>query len=150
MSEQKPRIYLSNAETDAVSRSLLAWLNQYPDKPVKTVNFEYLEADTLSMALSTIQAAYKLKQYITGGYLAQYQFRLVLRIQPGGNSERLAADETLNAFADWAVSRQDKPNLGDTAVVRKIECSTRASLFGAYNDGSEDHQILMNMTYEVM
>lgn len=149
MSEQKAKVYLSNAETNAVSRSLLAWLNTYPDKPVKAVSYEYLEADAMSMAMSGIQAAYKLKSYIGGGYLAQYQFKLILRVQPSGTADRLAADETLNAFADWAAANKASLTVA-SAAVRRIECNTRSSLFAVYNDGSEDHQILMNLTYEVM
>lgn len=141
---------VSVEENDQISRLFLAWLNQFPDKPVKTINYEYLKAKEPDMALSTIQAAYKTRQYITGGYEAQYQFKIIYRIQPDGNDSRLKADELLNRLGGWAASRQDKPALGDGIRCIRIEATTRSSLFARYEGGDEDHQILMLMTYEVI
>lgn len=140
--------YLSNKETDQVSRMLLAWINQFPDKPVARINYEYLN-DAPDIALSTIQAAYKTRQYITGEYEAQYQFKIIYRVKPADNGDRLRADELLNNLADWAAERNDKPVIGAGRTVQEIESNTRSSLFARYEDGSEDHQILMTMTYEV-
>jgi hypothetical protein len=150
LGKNKAIILVSGEEADQVSRSLLRWLNEYPDKPVSRIGFEYLDADELSMTLSTIQSAYKTKQYILGGYEAQYQFKLVYRVQPGRSTdERLAADEALNALADWATNRKDMPDIGTKRKVLKIISDSRSSLFARYDDGSEDHQILMKLTYEV-
>ena len=102
------------------------------------------------MALSTIQGAYKIKQYITGGYLAQYQFELIYRAQPQDNNDRLHMDEILNALGDWAVNCNEKPNLGPGRTVRSIACDARSSLYGRYENGDEDHQILMTLKYEVI
>ena len=136
-------------EQEQISRVLLAWLNQFPDKPVMLVNYEYLKEGEPSMALSTIQAAYKTKKYITGGYQAQYQFKVIYRLQPSTNNDRLKADELLNGLGDWATMRSDLPSLGGGIRCLKVEATTRSSLFGRYENGDEDHQILMNMTYEV-
>ena len=149
-STSKQVTYLSNAETDNISRAVLVWLNQYEDKPVSIINYEYLDADTTSVALSTIQSAFITKKYICGGYLAQFQFKIIYRLHPTTNNDRLSADEFLNALGDWAATREDKPSLSDGVAVRRIECNTRSSLFARYEDGSEDHQILMTMTYEVI
>lgn len=140
--------YVSNAETDKISRTMLAWLNTYPDKPVSLIEYENLKDDEPSMALSTIQAAYKTKQYITGGYVAQYQFKVIYRLQGMSNNERLGADELLNAMGDWMSDRANTPDIGYRVL--KIVCDTRSALFGAYDNGDEDHQILMTMTYEVI
>lgn len=140
--------YVSNAETDNVSRRMLAWLNTYPEKPVNLIAFEFLESDVPGMALSTIQGAYKTKQYITGGYVAQYQFKIVYRVQAASNNDRLGADEVLNAMGDWMAARENAPDIGFRVL--RIVCDSRSSLFGAYENGDEDHQILMTMTYEVL
>ena len=145
---------VSSGEQDQVSRLLLAWLNQFPDKPVTLINYEFLKDGEPSMALSTIQAAYKTRKYITGGYQAQYQFKVIYRVQPSTNNDRLKADELLNSFGDWVVWRcedlQEFPVLGDGVRCLKVEATTRSSLFGRYENGDEDHQILMNMIYEVI
>lgn len=148
MNEQKPLAYVSNKETEQISRKVLVWLNKYPENPVK-IEFESLESDRLSIALSTIQGAYKIAQYIVGGYKAQYQFKVIYRGQPSSSGDKLSIDEFLNALADWATSRSNRPDLGGPRCVR-VQCDSQSSLFAAYDDGSEDHQILMTLIYEVI
>lgn len=138
-------------EADLVSRKLLVWLNAYPDIPedIDLIRYEYLPADSPCMALSTIQSAYITQKYILGGYLAEYQFKLIYRIKVGkSNDTRLKADEVLNALGDWASA--ERPDIGDGKRVRRIEVTSRSSLFAVYENGEEDHQILMKLTYEVI
>lgn len=136
-------------EEDQVSRKLLVWLNTFPDKPVDLIRFEFLPEDTAAMALSTIQATYIVRKYILGGYEAEYQFKIIYRMKPGNsNDKRLKADELLNALGDWAAA-QTPPNIGDGRRVIRIEPTARSSMFAVYENGDEDHQILMKMNYEV-
>lgn len=136
-------------EEQRISRSVMAWINTYSTLPVSIINFEQLSADTASMAVSTIQAAYIVKRYITGGHEGEYQFKLIYRIKPGrSNDERLKADELLNAIADWA--KANKPNLGNGVKTIKCEATTRSGLFAVYENGDEDHQILFKLNYEVI
>lgn len=113
------------------------------------IRFEYLPDEAPAMAISTIQAAFIVKKYILGGYLAEYQFKVIYRIKkPGGsNDKRLSADEMLNAIGDWASGK--RPDIGDGKRVVSLEPTTRSSLYGRYDNGDEDHQILMKMNYEV-
>ena len=141
---------VSSGEQEQISRLMLAWVNQFPDKPVSLINYEFLKDGEPSMALSTIQAAYKTRKFITGGYEAQYQFKVLYRVQPTTNNDRLKADELLNTLGDWATTREDLPVLGDGIQCLKVEANTRSSLFARYENGDEDHQILMNMFYEVI
>ena len=139
---------VSAAEEYQVSRKLLVWMNTYPEKPVDLIRFEFLPADTTAMAMSTIQAAYILKKYILGGYKAEYQFKLIYRIKPGNsNDKRLKADELLDALGDWTIGQ--RPDIGEGKTVVSVEPTTRSSLFAMYENGDEDHQILMKLTYEV-
>ena len=140
---------VSAAEEYQVSRKLLVWLNTYPEKPVDLIRFEFLPADTTAMAMSTIQAAYILQKYILGGYKAEYQFKLIYRIKPGNsNDKRLKADELLDALGDWTIGQ--RPDIGGGKTVVSVEPTTRSSLFAVYENGDEDHQILMKMNYEVI
>lgn len=139
---------VSAAEEYQVSRKLLVWLNTYQEKPVDLIRFEFLPADTTAMAMSTIQAAYILQKYILGGYKAEYQFKLIYRIKPGNsNDKRLKADELLDALGDWTIGQ--RPDIGEGKTVVSVEPTTRSSLFAVYENGDEDHQILMKLTYEV-
>lgn len=126
------------------------WLNTFPGIPedIDLIRFESLPADGVGMALSTIQSAYIVKKYIVGGYQAEYQFKVIYRVKPGNsNDKRLKADEVLNALGDWVET--GNPDIGDGRRVIRIEATTRSSLFAAYENGDEDHQILMKMNYEV-
>lgn len=137
-------------EEDQVSRKLLVWLNTFPGKPydIDIIRFEFLPSDSPAMAMSTIQAAYIVQRYILGGYQAEYQFKVIYRVKPGNsNDKRLKADELLNALGDWTLT--GKPDIGTGKRVIRVEPTTRSSLFAVYENGDEDHQILMKMNYEV-
>lgn len=139
----------TNQEIDQISRYMLVWANTFPEKPVEIIKYEFLDVrsgDEASMALSTIQGTYIIRQYLSGDYQAEYQFKLIYRIKPGNsNDKRLKADEMLNQFGDWA--RTQKPDLGDGIRTILIEPTTQSSKFAAYEDGYEDYQILMKLTY---
>lgn len=137
---------IEGKEADRVSRLLLIWLNRWPDKPVRRIEYEYLD-DEESMALSLVQGAYKSGEYILGGYEATYQFKVVYRLSANTIDRRLSADEKLNALSDWITSSAP-PVLGDNITRVKFTVNARSALFGRYDDGTEDHQILMTMTYE--
>lgn len=150
-SDNKPRSLVAQEEADKISRSMLVWANAFPEKPVTVIRYEFLSVDgteETSMALSTIQGTYVTRRYIIGGYQAEYQFKIIYRIKPGNsNDKRLQADEMLNRFGDWA--RTQKPDLGEGINALKVEPTTQSSKFAAYEDGYEDYQILMRLTYEV-
>lgn len=148
---KKQRTLVSAEEVDKISRSMLVWANTFPEKPVTVIKYEFLSVDSeeeTGMALSTIQGTYITRKYILGGYQADYQFKIIYRIRPGNsNDKRLQADEMLNRFGDWA--RTQKPDLGEGINSLKVEPTTQSSKFAAYEDGYEDYQILMRLTYEV-
>ena len=142
-SNEKTRTLVAAAEEADISRKMLVWANTFPDKPTN-IDFEYLAPDGEGMALSTIQGAYITKRYVCGGYRAEYDFKLIYRIKGTSNDKRLTADAVLNSFGDWA--RKNLPSLD--AIVLKVEPTARAALFAIYENGDEDHQILMKLTYE--
>lgn len=145
---EKIKNTVSSVEEDQVSRKLLVWLNTFPEKQVDLIRFEFLPADTEAMAMSTIQAAYIVRKYILGGYQAEYQFKLIYRVKPGSSMDkRLKADETLNALGDWVSGK--RPDIGEGKRVISMEPTTRSSMFAVYENGDEDHQILMKLNYEV-
>lgn len=148
--EQKnSREAVPSYEQEQVSRGLLAWLNRYPDFPagVRRFDFEFLEEDKPCMALSTIQGTYITKRYVGGDYMAAYPFKLIYRGQPTTNGDRLKMDEALDAIGDWAAHNRTKPDIGKNKTMQRIAVNAQSSLFGRYDNGDEDHQILMTMTY---
>ena len=133
-------------EAEQIARAVRAWLQTYPEKPYSKLDVEYL-GETAGLTISTVQAAYKTRKYILGGYQAQYQFALLYRMVPTTTNARLEADELLNNYAAWAEETQ--PEL--PAGCRFLRCNrtTNAALLGRDADGSEVHQILFTLLYEV-
>lgn len=131
-----------------ISRVMRSWLAQYPDMPLSRLDFENL-GETSGLAVSVIQGAYKTRQYIDGTYQAQYQFKLIYRDIPESTADRLDMDEVLNEYGSWADS-QTLPTFGDNIVPLKIKRDTASAQFARYDNGAEDHQILMTLIYEVI
>lgn len=151
MDSEKQKRLVSAEEEQDISRKMMIWANSFSDDdmPAATINYELLAADSASMALSTIQGAYITRKFILGGHEAEYQFKIIARIIPGSsNDKRLKCDAMLNRFGDWAAANW--PDLGKNVRVRHVEPVSRAALFARYEDGTEDHQILMKLTYEVI
>ena len=133
-------------EAEQIARFVRAWLNGYENKPMRMVDVEFL-GETSGLALETIQAAYKTKRYITGGYQAQYRFSILYRTVPNTANERLQADEILNDYAAWAEATP--PTLPEGCVFLKVERNSNAALLSREQNGSEVHQIQMTLLYEV-
>lgn len=142
---------ISNKEQESISRSLLSWLNTWPDKPVGVINFTYVPDDAEGMSLSTPQGTFMVRKYVRGAYQARYTFKIIYRVIPGNsNNKRLTADETLESFADWIINNGTMPQLEDGKKVVKFsrsESDPDSVLFNRYEDGTEDHQIIMTMDY---
>lgn len=159
LTNNKPLPLVVAEEEDKISRNVLIWLNTFPDipdavltgSPMTPISFEFLTANKPCMSLSTIQAPYIVERYIVGGYKAEYQFKVIYRIIPGTTpspDKRLKADELLNRLGDWA--SRGKPDLGPGIRALRVEATTRSSKFAEYENGDEDHQILLKLIYEVI
>ena len=148
MDYNTPNSYVPADQQAEVCRSLIAWLSNYDDKPCARLDFEHLN-ERKGLALSVIQGAYKTKRYIDGTYEAQLQFKIIYRDIPDGESARLDMDEVLNEYGSWA-EIATPPILGDNINFKRLRRDTAAAMFARYENGAEDHQILMTLTYEVI
>ena len=151
MDSEKQKRLVSAEEEQDISRKMMIWANSFSDDdmPTATINYEFLAADSASMALSAIQGAYITRKVHPGVHEPEYHFKITARIKPGNTiDKRLKCDAMLNRFGDWAM--QNPPDLGDGMRVRRMEAVSRSAVFARYEDGTEDHQILMKLTYEVI
>lgn len=150
MGSEKPKILVTAEEEQDIARKVLVWANTFQDAELPgLINYEFLPADSAAVALSSIQGTYITRRFILGGHEAEYQFKLIYRVIPGNsNDQRLKSDALLNRFGDWAA--WNYPSLGEGVRVRRVEATSRAAMFARYEDGTEDHQILMKLKYEVI
>ena len=146
-------------ERESVSRNVLFWLNKFPQipeevllgNPLAPINFEVLKDNTPSMVLSTVPGAYIISKDILGSYTAQYLFKVAYRIIPGitaGPDKRLKAEEILNRLSFWC--EKTKPDLGPGIRNIRVKIDIPASLHSVNENGDEDFQIFMTLTYEVI
>lgn len=133
--------------TANISRAVRAWLAGYPDRPIQRIDFENL-GETSGLALSVVQGAYKTQQFIDGSYRAEYQFKIIYRVIADTIDDRLKADEELNGFAAWCESA-DLPELGEHIKAYKLDVNSLSALFARYENGAEDHQVMLTLRYEV-
>lgn len=154
---EQRRVMVASEEEREISRRMMVWINRCPELPeeISLVSFEVFQVSAAGeplvpgMILSSDQGAYITQRYITGGHRAEYDFTLHMRIRPGNsNDARLTADETLNAVGAWA--SENLPDLGGGIRVIKVEATARAAFLGNYENGDEDHQIPIKLTYEVV
>ena len=140
-----PKRLVDDDTPAAVSRALVTLINTCETKP-DICTMEFLTEDS-GLALSVIQSPYVIEQDILGGYLAQYDFDLVYRVIPATDSQRLQADETLDALVTWLV--QHISNISLTSVtITKIDRTGLSALMSRYENGAEDHVASLSLFYE--
>lgn len=148
-SEDKPIEFVPAREEAGISRNILSWLNTFPRLPlyIERIDYEFMRPGTVCMALSLVQSAYVAERFIDGTYTADYQFKLIYRVNPNGDKARLETDELLDLLGAWADGKS--PYIGEGLEVQELEQTTPAALFARMEGGWEDHQIFFRMTYKV-
>lgn len=146
--DNKPLRMVASEERTEIDRKVIAWLNSYPEKPVKVTTDGQLGVNVVGLGVSSITSAYIKRFFILGNYEAEYQFTLIYRIRPSSADMSLQANELLNRIGDW--TRKNRPDLGEGIIVRKVEPIAIASTYAQYEDGDEDHHIPIKITYEVI
>lgn len=150
VSDKKKLFLVAESERNNIDRKVIVWLNKFPERPVGTITTEsHIPVDESGMALSANTNAYISKRYICGGYQAEYQFTVIYRIKPGNSMDKsLKANELLNRLGEWAM--QNKPDLGKGISVLEVAQISQAELYTPYENGDEDHHMMMRITYEVI
>ena len=150
VSDKKKLFLVAESERNNIDRKVIVWLNKFPERPVGTITTEsHIPVDESGMALSANTNAYISKRYICGGYQAGYHFTVIYRIKPGNSMDKsLKANELLNRLGEWAM--QNKPDLGKGISVLEVAQISQAELYTPYENGDEDHHMMMRITYEVI
>lgn len=115
MGSEKEKKLVSSEEEQDISRKMMVWVNSFSDDdlPAATINYEFLAADSASVALSVIPGTYITQKYIFGGHEAEYQFKNYRPYLPrqqqrqapesGRSAEpiRRLGDAELSVFGRW-------------------------------------------------
>ena len=146
---EKARALVDAEEETLVERQVMTWINTWPDKP-GDIGFVALEAGKQGIALFPEgDGAYFERKYILGGHRAVYPFSIVRRIIPGDSPDiRLKAVELLGRLGAWAAA--NPPKLPGRLHTVRVEPTTRGRFAGPGNNGDEDYEIKIKLTYEVI
>ena len=149
MAEDRQTELAGYEESERLTRTILSWLNTFPERTGKIIGYEDLLPDCTCMAFSASTTGSSItKRYISGGYEAEYVFAVIYRIKSGASvDEQLGADELLNRLGSWAKTNRPTP-AGDITGIT-IEPESRALVAAVYENGDTDHKIQMKATYEV-
>ena len=146
MDENRKKELVSSTESESIRDAVLAWINSCPLKPMN-VRYDFI-GKTSGIAIATVQSAYKVRRYIYGGYMAQYQFVIVYRLIAENDKDRMAADELLNSIGCWM--EENIPETPESVNMWRISRDNTAAFSTPYENGAEDHNIQMTLTYEVI
>lgn len=140
---------LPYTQTEQVQAAILDWLADCPALPSGApLSFEDLPEDGPGLTVNSSQGAFYARRYITGGYEARYDWRLIYRVQPLDGDEALAAIHDLNTVAAWCEQAAVLPVIAG-ATIRKIERTSDVAVTAVYEDGTRDYAVSLSITWEV-
>lgn len=150
MANETPKKYVSALEEGKVKRAVQIWMNSCPEKPLDKLSYNYHGEDS-GLFLVPAQAPFIVRgPYILGGYEAQYQFSVDYLLQAANDDERMAADEALEAVAEWAVKNLSLLSADDSSIrIRRLRRDTPAIPLDMLQSGAEIHSINLSLFYEV-
>lgn len=143
---------VSPGESEQLARRLITCINGWSGLPAAVAAsgliYKPMPPKTVSMGLFPMQGTYITDWDILGNRDAEYRFRLLYRVRPGGSQDvSLQADEVLDALGEWLQGQC--PELGPGRTATDIRPSTRAFGFDTDINGDEDHQIVLVMRYHM-
>jgi len=161
MDTKKPVIDIDGSE--AVSKVLLALLNEFPGIDHKNILFSTLsETSGIGFFPTSGAALLSDKEDITGHVkqVCLYPFNIVYRAAPKSEAQRLKIKEFLDTLGRW-LEQQPVTVGGDTyqlteypalssgnRVIKSISRTNPGHLNAAYQDGIEDWLISATLRYE--
>lgn len=136
------------ADTSVVG-SVLTWLEAQPAVDSKTVGLEVAPPEGEDgFTLSSIPGEPYITRYKSGGYVAEYPFSVVLRINNPDTDGRIAAT---SALGDIAASidegRSAWPVAPEGFMYQRLEVRTLPARAATDSSGAEDYQVTFTLTY---
>lgn len=129
----------------AIARSMLDYLNAWPNKPA-SFSLDGLAKAAPSSTVLQLASSGVLKRYVNGSYIGVWSFAVYLRLNKADTAEKLDA---LDLFDDLRAYFKEKlPALAEGATANKIEQLTTPYMSAADDDGTEDYQATYRLEYK--
>lgn len=133
-----------------VTASVLTWLEAHPAIAAAglPVALEHLPAEGVdAVMLSSLTGDPYVRRYKSGGFVAPYDFAVVLRANPLDTTGRLDA---MGLLGDIAASIEDRtawPSAPAGYAYDALEMRTLPAPVARYDSGAEDYQATFTLTY---
>ena len=130
-----------------IARALWRHLNTWEGKPC-TIGLDILKARAETTAkLQPLSGTVVTKRYITGAYIGDWPFAVIIRIQASDTTSRANAIKALYDLGQW-LEAQTNPDIGTGRTAIRTEMTGLPSLSVINEDGSEEYQAIYAMTYK--
>lgn len=127
-----------------IAEALFEHIRKWEEKPAE-VEFEEFAKDAPSMMFQQLSGTVVTRQYVNGSYIGAFPFAVYMRIDGSDTKSKLSATKTLCALNKW-LKTQPLPDIGEGRRATEFDVAT-PSRAAAYEDGTEDYQIVLNLTY---
>ena len=134
-------------EDISIARDMRAFLNSWPEKPVKAFSIEQLTTAPPAMMFQPLSGSKVLRRYIDGSFIGSWPFAICFRVNQTDTAVKLSAYDTLEKVSNWLTSGQ-LPALSGSKIPLKIEQTSQPSQIAVYDDGTEDYQVLLALEYK--
>lgn len=146
---------LSIAEQEEIGQAVKQMLKEAPFYHGEKIQLYDLENGGLGI-FPTSGSVYT-KRFVSGSFIGRYSFYLRMRVLPGADADKVAAQTYLGKMATWLegnkVAHEGKayqmkmPELTDGRTIQKVERASVVGVSAMFQDGSIDFQVLINMDY---
>ena len=153
--EDKNVNLLSVVEQEEIGQAVKQMIKEAPFYRGEKIQLFDLENGGLGI-FPTSGSVY-VKKFISGSFIGRYAFYLRLRVLPGADADKVAAQTYLGKLAAWLEGGKvphagqfyqiQMPELTDGRTIQKVERASVVGVSAMFQDGSIDFQVLINMDY---
>lgn len=126
-----------------IADAMLRHINTWPDKPAECKL--KLEKKDVAFMMQPLSGTKEVRRYVNGSFRGQWPFALYVRIDGEDTASRLDALKCLNDAACW-LETSPMPEIGNNITAEKID-SELPSLAAQYENGEEDYQVILRLTF---
>lgn len=147
MDEKDLKNLLSASEQSIITLAVLELMNKSPTiKELETLaEYQSIPKEN-GICFYSMRSPRKTKNYLDGGFEAQFPFFIIYRCSPKTTPQRIKKQEVLNVLGEW-LEKADYPELSEGREIITIERTTTSYLAARDESGVEDYQCNFNLLY---
>lgn len=149
---------LDISEQKAVSEALIRMIQKSPMVEGTKTKVRHATVDLNIIGEFAQQGTVYVKKYVSGSFIGQYAYFLRYRVKPTSDSDKIKAEQRLDALSRWLEGQRVEwngqvyrlvayPPLDEERQIETITNTSGVFMADAGNDGTIDYQVHMNLQY---